>query len=165
MIKMIHHHFYPRRMQMKRKRMMLLCLPAIAVLFAACPTPPDLTVITWIPVNPQGGAEPAFQNGWANSGGSAEPLEFGKDALGQVHISGAITNSSASGVGTTFVFTLTAGHTPAHNKYLPVIVATPGGTSSGLGELRVYSTGNVELFTYIGMIQYARFSDAVFSLN
>ncbi|MBN2352967.1 MAG: hypothetical protein JXD23_10400 [Spirochaetales bacterium] len=91
-----------------------------------------------------------------------EPLEFGKDHLGQVRISGAIAN--AGSVSTTFLFTLPSGYRPAYTKFLPVVVADSGGTS-GLGELWVFSNGNVELLTYIGSIQYARFSDKIFTLN
>ena len=123
------------------RRMMLLCLPLVTLLVTACPAP-DLTEIQWIQVNPEGGAEPAFQSGWANSGGGYEPLEFGKDHLGQVQISGAIVN--AGSVSTTTLFTLPSGYRPAYTKFLPVVVATSGGTS-GLGELWIFSNGNVQL--------------------
>ncbi len=144
------------------KRTMMLALTTVALWCTAC-TPPGVTAFQWTQVNPAGGAEPAFQNGWTNSGAGYEPLEFGKDGLGQVHISGAIAN--AGPVGTTFVFTLPAGFRPGYTKFIPVVVVAPAGTTTGLGELWVYANGNVELFTYIGSIQYARFSDATFSLN
>ena len=143
-----------------KKPVFMLSLVLLAALIS-CQLP-DLTSISWITVNPQGGAAPAFMNNWANSGGATQPLAFGKDALGQVHIVGAITNSGP--VGSTFLFTLSAGYVPAHDKYLSVIVSD--GVNSGLGELRVYaSNGNVQLFTYMGNIQYARFSDVSFTLN
>jgi hypothetical protein len=151
-------HYIIEEDEMKKS---IILVPVILLaFFASC----QLPGITWTTVNPQGGAAPSFQNNWANSGGATQPLSFGKDALGQVHISGAIFNSGT--VNATVIFALPSGFIPSYDKYLPVIVAAAGGTPSGAGELRIHaSNGDVELITYIGLIQYGRFSDVTFSLN
>lgn len=57
-----------------------------------------------------GPGQPAFLNGWANTGGSEAPARFRRDAGGFVHLEGVVEPGTAGQP----VFTLPTGYRPTH---------------------------------------------------
>jgi hypothetical protein len=91
------------------------------------------TIDTWHYVGASG--EPAFQNGWVNSGGSEEPLRFKLKQDGSLLVSGVIKSGTAI-----TVFTLPVGYRPAtKNIYGPAFHWN--GTTRGCGRAEVTPAG------------------------
>lgn len=83
---------------------------------------------------------PAFENSWANVGGSYETAAFYRDPFGRVHIKGAVDTGTS---GTT-AFTLPEGYRPAATL-----------------RLACYSTGNAYVeITSAGLVQPQRSGSA-----
>ena len=70
--------------------------------------------------------EPAFQNGWANYGGTYDTAGYMKDSLGFVHTKGLLKGGS-SGLGVV-LFTLPAGYRPEKDKEFTIYTANSAGT-------------------------------------
>lgn len=91
-------------------------------------------------VGPQGGAEPAFQNGWVNTslGGVTErPISFRKDPLGRVTLMGMASSGTMSAT----MFTLPVGYRPLAEQRISVY--THNGTNQVVGMLLIKSDGTV----------------------
>ena len=80
--------------------------------------------------------EPAFTNGWANSGGGLATAAFRKLPSGLVIIKGSVTR--AAGANGTAAFTLSVGYRPALDLTVPGLIN--GGTAS---MLNISATGAV----------------------
>ena len=80
--------------------------------------------------------EPAFQNGWGNSGGTNQVAGFRKTPEGEVVLLGRITDGTTG----TVAFPLPVGHRPT--KYRRFVVQAG---ASGAGYALVSSTGTVEV--------------------
>lgn len=71
--------------------------------------------------------EPAFENGWANYADGYAVAQFRKDALGDVHLRGGVTQPT-DGSGSV-VFTLPPGYRPADGQNEVFAVASTDGSS------------------------------------
>ena|SRR6478735_10384797 len=90
--------------------------------------------------------EPAFQIGYANSGGSFETVAFYKDPEGVVHLKG-----SATGAGPAVIFQLPVGYRPANAKELQIAaVCGCGTTDSPTGDQVNLPTGKLLIFGDVG---------------
>ncbi|MBJ7348762.1 MAG: hypothetical protein JHC87_09355 [Thermoleophilaceae bacterium] len=88
---------------------------------------------SWTFVGPQGGAAPAFENGWINYSGTATSCSFYLDSLNIVHLRGVVKSGT---IGAT-IFTLPVG-------CRPVLQHNFGTISNGaFGALAVQATGLV----------------------
>lgn len=84
-----------------------------------------------------GTGEPAFENGWVNYGGGYDTLAYRKDAMGFVHLKGAI--KSGTGIN---VFTLPTGYRPAGNQQFAGVMVFEGSTYYDTGG-QIRSDGTV----------------------
>lgn len=92
-----------------------------------------LALDTWHNVGTSG--QPAFQNGWVNTGGSDAVVSYYKDRSGFVHVVGVCTSGS---LGFVPVFSLPSGYRPPGDMNMSVM----GG--GNLVRAKVYaSTGNI----------------------
>lgn len=81
--------------------------------------------------------EPAFQNSWANLGGTAADLGFRLRAGGEVNLQGVVTSGTVGAV----IFTLPEGYRPNTDVRMGVTGSISTTMSSGL--LRVETDGDV----------------------
>jgi hypothetical protein len=102
-------------------------------------------------------------NGWTSQP-NYQPIEYGKDSMGQVHLRGTAYNGSAPTSST--VFMLPDDYLPSYDTSFPVTIAIGAGTSA-TGYLFIYtkdpnkgkvnannSSGGV-LWVYLGEIEYS----------
>lgn len=116
---------------------------------------------TWHAVGTTG--EPAFQNSWANFGGTASTLAFRKDPFGKVGIRGVLKGGASN----TVIFTLPVGYRPpmdiaveiptasAANRTFCTITALTGNVSIG-------TVGTTAQATYLDVVEFD--TDSVTSL-
>lgn len=91
--------------------------------------------------------EPAFQNGYSNSGSSFETAAFYKDREGVVHLKGTVTGATAT------IFQLPAGDRPASGKELefPVVCnCTVTDSNSPTPDTVNVPTGKLLIFGDVG---------------
>lgn len=114
--------------------------------------PPSMHVNTFVALNGEdyrevgsGGANPAFQNNWANVGGNEATAAFYKTATGLVVMKGLVTCAAGAGQGNqTVVFTLPAGYRPL--KHLRYATRGSSGAGTNLGIVWIKNDGTVTVF-------------------
>jgi hypothetical protein len=99
-----------------------------------------------------------FQNGWVNSPG-LQPLAYGKDSLGMVHLTGQIQDADALS-SSSIIFTLPEDYRPAYSKHFPATVYTSIYDQGRLfissidGTVSIYASADI-LEVFIGEIIYS----------
>lgn len=89
---------------------------------------------------------PAFQNSWANFGGSSISAAFRKNVLGQVEFRGRVTSPAGGGTGNgTVAFTLPEGYRPTAMQQLTQI-GSSGLANPVVGVAEIAADGTVLLF-------------------
>lgn len=88
--------------------------------------------------------EPAFQNGYSNSGGSSETAAFYKDREGVVHLKGTVTGATA------IIFYLPAGYRPANGKELTFPVVCNCTLIDSNSDTVSAPTGRLQIFGDVG---------------
>lgn len=88
--------------------------------------------------------QPAFANGWANTGAGYAGAQFYKDPAGIVHVEGFVTGGTLN----TGVFTLPVGYRPAANL---VFASWQNGVYCGL---QVLSTGVVQQISAAAVVNF-----------
>ena len=88
--------------------------------------------------------EPAFQNGYSNSGGGFETAAFYKDHEGVVHLKGNVTGVSAT------IFQLPAGNRPASGKQLDFAVVCNCTLTDSNADTVNALTGRLRIFGDVG---------------
>jgi hypothetical protein len=83
-----------------------------------------------------GVGEPAFQNGWANSGAPYESLSFRIDAEGIIHLKGRVTGGGIDSV----IFTLPVGYRPSATQTIHTAL-------EGTGNIEIASNGEVKIIS------------------
>lgn len=81
-------------------------------------------------------ADVTFQNGWANSGGSLQTVQYAKDSLGFVHMRGVATAGSSS-----VVCALPAGFRPAAIQWFAIASSDPAQVAGSVSPAGVVSIG------------------------
>ncbi len=114
---------------------------------------PQTAKAFWIPVGTMAPSlGPAFQNGWANSGGALPVTAFYRDLQGIVYVKGAVGGGTA--VGNT-IFTLPAGYRPGEPRDFGAMANN--GVASNAAVVRAQNDGQV-FFPVGGATNYSMFS-------
>jgi hypothetical protein len=96
---------------------------------------------SWILINPQGGAAPAFINSWANYGAGWVLARFRKELGDVCRMEGFVANGPLTASGT---FVLPLGYRPALVlRYIVPITASTGG--GGAGYMDINTNGQVNI--------------------
>jgi hypothetical protein len=136
---------------MKKNAIIMIAIMILSGLISC-----ELPSIEWIDAT-------EFVNGWVSAPGAYQPVQYGKDEWGQVHIRG--TAFDVTPASTSNVFTLPADYLPTYQTSFPITIYS-GGTPY-CGNMYLYPEGTnsnqVNVYYAGGTIQYAYFGEIIYT--
>ncbi|MBN1797392.1 MAG: hypothetical protein JW822_02375 [Spirochaetales bacterium] len=129
---------------MKKLHGFIFILPMLFFVFFSCTPPLDIDEMTYIEVSGLDG--PGFAVNYADFGAGSQNAAFGIDNDGNIHITGTVNYTAASGpiAPAQTIFTLPAGYRPAAAQYFGI---TMNGFSNQFALITVLPNGNVAIGT------------------